>query len=80
MSVQFADKALDEWLTQEIANAKKLVEAAGIELEVYRKSSAGLSMIAQNNFNLKSGYLYALDATQKQLHEFWGAALKSDQE
>lgn len=55
MAVQFADLALDEWLTSEIDDAESVADMAG---------------------QYHSGYITALKKVQKQLHEFWGSALK----
>ena len=60
MAVQFADKALDAWLTDKIQQTNKELE--GI--------SSTVSAISYLHY-----YLKALQDTQKQLHEFWGASM-----
>jgi hypothetical protein len=72
MAVQFADKALNEWLIEQINKAKKLVDTAAIEVEAHKKSSLGHVLISHSAFERRSGYLYALQDVQKQLHELWG--------
>lgn len=73
MAVREADKAIDEWLTNKISQTRKLVEASTIEVEAVKSS-----IIAHKHHDLRSGYLMALEDTQRQLHEFWGASLDTE--
>lgn len=56
MAVQFADKALDGWLTRKI---QECIKERPKDLGDHR-------------------YISALEDVQKQLHVFWGSALKGD--
>ncbi len=77
MAVQFADKALDAWLTEQIQKAEKRFEASYIELNTDKNIN---DLIAHKTYDRRAGYLYALQDAQKQLHEFWGASILPKEE
>lgn len=75
MAVREADKAIDEWLTAEIVRIKGFINNSIDEVKECASRGKPLNM---TSFYLHIGRLESLIEAQRQLHEFWGAALIDD--